>query len=145
MCARARVCVCVCVFVRACVRVCLCVRACVRTCVRTYVRASSLACLLAYMCAYLRICMYSISMIIVFQNVTTTSTSNSPGGMGIETARPRHPAMAVEAVRLASFNRWPRSSPVTPENLARAGFYYTGNWKHQHLYIYCKSTVIIIH
>ena len=40
--------------------------------------------------------------------------------------------MAVEAVRLASFDRWPRSSPVIPENLARAGFYYTGNDNKPH-------------
>ena len=103
----------------------------VRASVRVCVRASALAFLHVCLLAYLH---FSINMIIVFQNVTTTSTSNTgPGGMGIETARPRHPAMAVEAVRLASFDRWPRSSPVTPESLARAGFYYTGNEKHQHL------------
>ena len=109
---------------------------CVLACGRPYVHASGL---LVYVCVYIQICTKFSNITIVFQNVTTTSTSNNgPGELGVETARPKHPAMAVEAVRLASFDRWPRSNPVTPENLARAGFYYTGNGKHQHLYLLHK-------
>ncbi|KAI0242443.1 Baculoviral IAP repeat-containing protein 7-B [Lamellibrachia satsuma] len=61
------------------------------------------------------------------ENVTSNTSDSTPAGqLGIETARPRLPAMAVEAARLASFDRWPCSSPVSPESLARAGFYCTG-------------------
>ncbi|KAI0208552.1 E3 ubiquitin-protein ligase XIAP, partial [Lamellibrachia satsuma] len=62
-------------------------------------------------------------MLNVASNITN---SDGAGQLGIQTARPRHPAMAVEAARLASFDRWPRSSPVSPESLARVGFYSTG-------------------
>lgn len=35
--------------------------------------------------------------------------------------------MNVETERLSSFEKWPESAPVEPKQLAKAGFYYTGN------------------
>lgn len=43
-----------------------------------------------------------------------------------DTAYPRNPAMCSEESRLRSFANWPSYAPVTPEELARAGLYYTG-------------------
>ncbi|NXG79696.1 XIAP ligase, partial [Baryphthengus martii] len=39
---------------------------------------------------------------------------------------PKNPAMCSEETRLTSFHNWPLNSPLTPEELASAGFYYTG-------------------
>ncbi|GBP45952.1 Apoptosis inhibitor IAP [Eumeta japonica] len=41
-------------------------------------------------------------------------------------AGPAHPQYATTAARLASFKDWPRSMPQKPEDLADAGFFYTG-------------------
>ncbi|XP_024883909.1 death-associated inhibitor of apoptosis 1-like, partial [Temnothorax curvispinosus] len=41
--------------------------------------------------------------------------------------RPKHPEYASYAVRLASFDRWPKAMSQTKETLATAGFYYTGS------------------
>ncbi|NXC29572.1 BIR7B protein, partial [Campylorhamphus procurvoides] len=38
---------------------------------------------------------------------------------------PKHPAMITEEMRLSTFQNWPNSN-VHPEQLARAGFFYTG-------------------
>lgn len=39
---------------------------------------------------------------------------------------PKHPRYATEQSRLASFSDWPRSMGQKPEDLAEAGFFYTG-------------------
>ncbi|NXD80032.1 XIAP ligase, partial [Halcyon senegalensis] len=39
---------------------------------------------------------------------------------------PKNPAMCSEETRLMSFHNWPLNSPLTPKELANAGFYYTG-------------------
>ena len=39
----------------------------------------------------------------------------------------KDPRMIDERNRLGSFRNWPLASPVRPEDLARAGFYYTGS------------------
>lgn len=38
----------------------------------------------------------------------------------------RNPAMGREDARLNSFHNWPAYAPITPEELASAGLYYTG-------------------
>ncbi|KAI0243054.1 Baculoviral IAP repeat-containing protein 7-B [Lamellibrachia satsuma] len=94
-------------------------------------------------------------------NVTRyTPSGDRDRELGIQTARPKHPSLVVEATRLASFERWPQDNPVSPDSLAHAGFYYTGEsdevccffcdghlggWqsgedpmtKHRHLYPHC--------
>ncbi|XP_011876982.1 PREDICTED: baculoviral IAP repeat-containing protein 7-B-like [Vollenhovia emeryi] len=42
-------------------------------------------------------------------------------------SRPKHPAYASYATRLASFDRWPIAMSQTKESLATAGFFYTGS------------------
>ncbi|XP_005530065.2 PREDICTED: E3 ubiquitin-protein ligase XIAP isoform X1 [Pseudopodoces humilis] len=39
---------------------------------------------------------------------------------------PKNPAMCSEETRLKSFHNWPLSGQLTPQELANAGFYYTG-------------------
>nr|XP_010308751.1 PREDICTED: E3 ubiquitin-protein ligase XIAP [Balearica regulorum gibbericeps] len=39
---------------------------------------------------------------------------------------PKNPAMCSEETRLKSFHNWPLNSQLTPQELANAGFYYTG-------------------
>ena len=69
-----------------------------------------------------------IEIITIFQNITSyTPNSYRDRELGIQTARPKHPSLVLEATRLASFDRWPQDNPVSPDRLARAGFYYTGN------------------
>lgn len=52
----------------------------------------------------------------------TPTGSSSPPRM----AGPVHPRYASENARLKSFKDWPRSMKQTPEELAEAGFFYTG-------------------
>jgi baculoviral IAP repeat-containing protein 7/8 len=40
--------------------------------------------------------------------------------------RPAHPQYATEMARLATFKDWPRGLQQKPEDLAEAGYYYTG-------------------
>lgn len=49
---------------------------------------------------------------------------------------PKHPEYASYAVRIASFDKWPKALPQTKESLATAGFYYTGSGD-QTLCYYC--------
>lgn len=44
----------------------------------------------------------------------------------LRASRPKHPEYANYANRLASYNRWPKAMSQTKEELAEAGFYYTG-------------------
>ncbi|XP_067928989.1 uncharacterized protein [Watersipora subatra] len=46
--------------------------------------------------------------------------------LGISTARPASSQYVSFSRRRSTFNRWPESSPKSPEALAEAGFYYTG-------------------
>ncbi|NWR05813.1 XIAP ligase, partial [Paradoxornis webbianus] len=39
---------------------------------------------------------------------------------------PKNPAMCTEETRLKSFHNWPLNGHLTPQELANAGFYYTG-------------------
>lgn len=39
---------------------------------------------------------------------------------------PECPEMATEEMRLSTFRNWPQYTDMPPEQLARAGFYYTG-------------------
>ncbi|KAM6056718.1 E3 ubiquitin-protein ligase XIAP isoform 1-T1 [Theristicus caerulescens] len=43
-----------------------------------------------------------------------------------DTLYPKNPAMCSEETRLKSFHNWPLNSQLMPEELANAGFYYTG-------------------
>ncbi|KAM9178305.1 baculoviral IAP repeat-containing protein 7 [Mergus octosetaceus] len=40
--------------------------------------------------------------------------------------QPAYPEMVTEEMRLSTFQNWPQSSEIRPEQLARAGFFYTG-------------------
>lgn len=39
---------------------------------------------------------------------------------------PEYPEMVTEEMRLSTFENWPQNSSIHPEQLARAGFFYTG-------------------
>ncbi|KYN06942.1 PREDICTED: E3 ubiquitin-protein ligase XIAP-like [Cyphomyrmex costatus] len=43
------------------------------------------------------------------------------------TSRPKHPEYASFTARLTSYDRWPKAMSQTKEELANAGFYYTGS------------------
>nr|KAG5703979.1 hypothetical protein BaRGS_032068 [Batillaria attramentaria] len=45
---------------------------------------------------------------------------------GIVTERPKHGGMAIEAARIASYRNWPPGKTQTPQQLAKAGFFYAG-------------------
>ena len=60
----------------------------------------------------------------MFQNDVANPTPSSELGIVIE--RPIHQNYAIEAERLATFRQWPENSHLTPEELASAGFFYTG-------------------
>ncbi|KFU90359.1 Baculoviral IAP repeat-containing protein 7-B [Chaetura pelagica] len=52
-----------------------------------------------------------------------------PGIDSEETAlpdEPEYPDMVTEEMRLTTFQNWPQDSDMRPEQLARAGFFYTG-------------------
>lgn len=53
--------------------------------------------------------------------------NNSLEKIGIVTCRPRLPEYALELVRLQSFKKWPKDHHPKPEDLAKAGFFYTGS------------------
>ncbi|XP_039214130.1 baculoviral IAP repeat-containing protein 7 isoform X1 [Crotalus tigris] len=54
--------------------------------------------------------------------------------------QPEYPYMETEGDRLVSFENWPSYSPVSPELLARAGFFYTGQQDHVRCF-YCDGTL----
>ncbi|NXW87293.1 BIR7B protein, partial [Alopecoenas beccarii] len=47
-------------------------------------------------------------------------------GIDSEEAAPQNPEMVTEEMRLTTFRNWPQYIDVHPEQLARAGFFYTG-------------------
>lgn len=63
--------------------------------------------------------------------VSATAGRDECGSRGPPASAPRlpgpvHPTYAAEAARLRSFRDWPRSLRQKPEELAQAGFFYTG-------------------
>ena len=65
---------------------------------------------------------------VVLQNVVAnpSPSSDKSSELGVTTERPVHQNQAVEATRLSTFRHWPRDSSQSPETLASAGFFYTG-------------------
>lgn len=58
---------------------------------------------------------------------TQSSTSHSEAtNMGVCIDKPKYPKYAIRTTRLTSFTNWPSYLTQTPENLAIAGFFYTG-------------------
>lgn len=49
-------------------------------------------------------------------------------GIDSEEAAPQNPEMVTEEMRLMTFRNWPQYIDVHPEQLARAGFFYTGRY-----------------
>lgn len=54
------------------------------------------------------------------------------GARATPAARPAFPGMRSEELRLASFCDWPLTAVVRPEQLAAAGFFYTGEFRGCH-------------
>ena len=59
---------------------------------------------------------------------TQASPSSAPSSLAVGQKReaPKFAAYAIPAAREATFASWPRSSPMSAQNLSRAGFFYTG-------------------
>lgn len=55
-------------------------------------------------------------------STTPASTNSSSGGNYF----PEYPEYAIESARLRSFEDWPRNMKQKPQQLAEAGFFYTG-------------------
>ncbi|CAN8191350.1 unnamed protein product [Coccothraustes coccothraustes] len=65
----------------------------------------------------------------IFDTVDGQFLSVLQGIVSEETAlpnEPEYPEMVTEEMRLSSFENWPQNSSMHPEQLARAGFFYTG-------------------
>ncbi|XP_014476507.1 PREDICTED: baculoviral IAP repeat-containing protein 3-like [Dinoponera quadriceps] len=68
--------------------------------------------------------------------VTLNFGAGGGGGRADSSKNPKHPQFANYDDRLRTFEMWPISMPQTKEQLATAGFYYTGNGD-QTLCYYC--------
>ncbi|NWT71333.1 BIR7B protein, partial [Prunella himalayana] len=65
----------------------------------------------------------------IFDTVDGQFLSVLQGIVSEETAlpnEPEYPEMVTEEMRLSTFESWPQNSSMHPEQLARAGFFYTG-------------------
>uniref|UniRef100_A0A8C5J9A3 RING-type E3 ubiquitin transferase n=1 Tax=Junco hyemalis TaxID=40217 RepID=A0A8C5J9A3_JUNHY len=65
----------------------------------------------------------------IFDTVDGQFLSVLQGIVSEETAvpnEPEYPEMVTEEMRLSTFENWPQNSSIQPEQLARAGFFYTG-------------------
>ncbi|XP_072773039.1 baculoviral IAP repeat-containing protein 7 [Taeniopygia guttata] len=65
----------------------------------------------------------------IFDTVDGQFLSVLQGIVSEETAQPNepeYPEMVTEEMRLSTFENWPQNSSMHPEQLARAGFFYTG-------------------
>ncbi|NXF06033.1 BIR7B protein, partial [Smithornis capensis] len=65
----------------------------------------------------------------IFDTVDGQFLSLLQGIVSEETAlpnEPEYPEMVTEETRLSTFQNWPQNSDMHPEQLARAGFFYTG-------------------
>lgn len=60
-------------------------------------------------------------------NSNTNTGANSYEKLGIITARPKRHEYAVEVTRVQSFEKWPANHHIKAEDLARAGYFFTGN------------------
>ncbi|NWR44360.1 BIR7B protein, partial [Regulus satrapa] len=70
-----------------------------------------------------------LSMQEVFDTVDGQFLSVFQGIVSEDTAlpnEPEYPEMVTEEMRLSTFENWPQNSGMHPEQLARAGFFYTG-------------------
>uniref|UniRef100_A0A8C3MES6 RING-type E3 ubiquitin transferase n=1 Tax=Geospiza parvula TaxID=87175 RepID=A0A8C3MES6_GEOPR len=66
----------------------------------------------------------------IFDTVDGQFLSVLQGIVSEETAmpnEPEYPEMVTEEMRLSTFENWPQNSSMHPEQLARAGFFYTGS------------------
>ncbi|KAM6053905.1 baculoviral IAP repeat-containing protein 7 [Chlamydotis macqueenii] len=66
----------------------------------------------------------------IFDTVDGQFLSLLPGIDSEETAlpnEPEYPEMVTEEMRLSTFQNWPQYTDMRPEQLARAGFFYTGH------------------
>ncbi|XP_026553153.1 baculoviral IAP repeat-containing protein 7 [Pseudonaja textilis] len=63
------------------------------------------------------------------------NVEESPAG-----GQPEYPYMETEGDRLVSFENWPSYSPVSPQLLARAGFFYTGQQDYVRCF-YCDGAL----
>ncbi|XP_050392201.1 baculoviral IAP repeat-containing protein 7-A isoform X2 [Patella vulgata] len=61
------------------------------------------------------------------QSHGTGATNQFTPVSGIHTERPRHPNYATKASRIASYTMWPSGLSQTPQQLAKAGFFYAGS------------------
>lgn len=67
----------------------------------------------------------------IFDTVDGQFLSVLQGIVSEETAQPNepeYPEMVTEEMRLSTFENWPQNSSMHPEQLARAGFFYTGRY-----------------
>lgn len=67
----------------------------------------------------------------IFDTVDGQFLSVLQGIVSEETAmpnEPEYPEMVTEEMRLSTFESWPPNSSMHPEQLARAGFFYTGRY-----------------
>ncbi|KAL3881541.1 hypothetical protein ACJMK2_027973 [Sinanodonta woodiana] len=58
--------------------------------------------------------------------------------LGVNTVRPKYPQYAIESLRVASFTNWPPHKQQTPDQLAKAGFFYAGISDHVKCF-YCDG------
>nr|AFS51919.1 inhibitor of apoptosis protein 3 [Dendrolimus kikuchii nucleopolyhedrovirus] len=58
----------------------------------------------------------------------------------VEKWRPKHSKLTTKAARLATFDNWPKSVPVAPDDLADAGFFYTNIGDHTECF-YCGGSI----
>lgn len=57
---------------------------------------------------------------------STTTTPPASQEAEIATRRPEHPEFQIESHRVATYEDWPKTMKQKPNELAEAGFYYTG-------------------
>ncbi|NXS04864.1 BIR7B protein, partial [Oxylabes madagascariensis] len=71
----------------------------------------------------------TLSLQEIFDTVDGQFLSVLQGIVSEDTAlpnEPEYPEMVTEEMRLSTFENWPQNSNMHPEQLARAGFFYTG-------------------
>ncbi len=51
---------------------------------------------------------------------------------------PKHSKFMTEEARVASYEKWPKKNIKDPVELAKAGFYYTGNFSQSFLSFFMK-------
>ncbi|NXA03603.1 BIR7B protein, partial [Sapayoa aenigma] len=79
----------------------------------------------------------------IFDTVDGQFLSLLQGIVSEETAlpnEPEYPDMVTEEMRLSTFQNWPQNSDIHPEQLARAGFFYTGRGDAVRCF-YCDGAV----